>query len=55
MEQEFTGTYWLCNNCQHFWAYNDDRCPMCGKDDMEDINEEEYKSLKEDSQSEFNV
>lgn len=27
---EFTGNYYKCKKCFHFWDYNDTACPECG-------------------------
>ncbi len=44
---EFTGTYWKCNECDYLWDYNDD-CPECGSRDLKDVNiHNEYKYLNE--------
>ena len=33
---EFTGDYYKCNTCGHFWDYNDFHCPECGSEDFQD-------------------
>jgi len=40
---EFTGTYYKCNECGYIWDYNDDACPNCGSDAVTDIPAEEVR------------
>jgi len=45
---EFTGTYYKCNDCGHFWDYNDFNCPECGSQNFEDKSlSEEIKEIEE--------
>ncbi|TSE05235.1 hypothetical protein [Aquimarina algiphila] len=40
--EEFTGTYYICDECSHIYDY-DDLCPDCGSGFVTDLNANEVK------------
>lgn len=45
--EEFTGTYYSCNDCNHIWDYSDSHCPNCGSQNENELNAKEVKELAE--------
>ena len=43
MENEFTGDYYECENCQYIWDYMDSHCPNCGSENEKVLNAREVK------------
>ena len=43
--QEFTGSYFKCNKCNHIIDYSDSHCPECGSQDETELNAKEVHQI----------